>query len=187
MAQQPVAVQPKPKPHPNPGNPWTPVVDVIIDLQKDTFHFETNDLPLDPKTNKLTFYNQGYPGFVITFHLKDPPEGYRFPENLDEALWVTEQPVCPQEAGKWGQFKAKAVLNNGLDLVVRNLNEKPTDFGYALRVTNDGTKFRNLDPIGGNQNGSSFNASVSGYAFAAVGGAVVGSLLTLGVQALFAG
>jgi hypothetical protein len=187
MAQQPTTVQPKPMEHPKKGEPWRPTVDVILDVQNDTFHFETDDLPLGPHT-KLTFQNDGYPGFTITFHLKDPPDGYRFPEDLDEALWVTDQPICPDEPCKWSQFKAKAVLNNGQDLVVRNLNEKKQEFGYVLRVTKNGTEFMNLDPVGGNENGStSLNIALSGYAFAAVGGAVVGSLITLGVQAMLAG
>lgn len=187
MAKQPTPVQPQPMTHPKKGDPWTPTVDVILDLANDTFHFETDDLPLGPK-NKLTFRNEGYPGFVVTFHLKDPPDGYHFPEDLDEALWVSDQLACPDEPSKWAQFKAKAVVNNGLDLVVRNLNEKAKDFGYTLRVTKDGTEFKNLDPVGGNENGSSnFNISLSSYAFAAVGGAIAGSLITLGVQAVMAG
>ena len=60
MAKQPTPVQPQPMTHPKKGEPWTPTVDVILDLANDTFHFETDDLPLGPK-NKLTFRNEGYP------------------------------------------------------------------------------------------------------------------------------
>ena len=134
------------------GDPWMVQVDVILDPSTRTFKFET-DLPKGEK-NKLFFYNEGHPGFVITFHLKDPTYDYRFPEDLDEALFSVDEAVCPTEHGQWNQFKAKAITDNGRNLVVRNHNKDKVEFGYTLRVTQDGTEFWNLDPIGGNENGS---------------------------------
>lgn len=135
------------------GDPWEATVNVILDVENHTFKFET-DLPMGPN-NEISFYNDGQPGFVITYHLQDPRHGYAFPENLDEALFSTKDPVCPTSHGQWGQFKAKAVTDNGINLVVRNLNKDKHRFGYTLRVTKDGgLSFWNLDPIGGNENGS---------------------------------
>ena len=151
-----MATQVKPKMHrPPPGEPWTPVVNVILHPETGDFHFESDDLEIGPH-NEITFENDGQPGFVITFHLKDPRHGYRFTENLKTALWSIDEAVCPEDEHHWGQFKAKAVNNNGVDLVVRNLNEHKKKFGYALLVTDDnGATFWRLDPIGTNENGNS--------------------------------
>ena len=140
---------------PPPGEPWSPQVDVILDLANKKFHFESDDIEIG-KDNYISFCNDGQPGYVITFHLRDPRDEYRFPEDLKAALWADDEPACPESECHWGQFKAKAVNNNGVDLVVRNLNEHKRQFGYALLVTNDGGQsFLRLDPIGGNENGPS--------------------------------
>jgi hypothetical protein len=187
MPNKPVTTPTKTMAKPKPGEPWTPTVNVILDAAGHTFHFETIDLPMGPN-NELYFHNGGQPGFVITYHLQNAPDGYVFPENLDEALWSVEDAVCPAQETHWPQFKAKGVLNNGHDLVVRNLNPKKQKFGYTLRVTNDGGQsFWNLDPIGGNEDGSTSYQSPMSYGLVAVGGALVGSLVTLGIQAMLAG
>jgi hypothetical protein len=147
-----LATPKKTMPKPPPGDPWQAHVDVILDPATQTFKFETNDLPMGPD-NKLFFANDGQPGFVVTFHLKDPTYGFVFPENLDEALYSVEEAKCPDEPGQWSQFHAKAVNNNGHDLVVRNHNKKKQDFGYTLLVIDDSNNCWKLDPIGGNENG----------------------------------
>jgi hypothetical protein len=151
-----MATQVKPKMHrPPPGEPWSPLVYVILDPDEGKFHFESDDIEIGPD-NEITFSNDGQPGFVITFRLKDPRHGYRFPEDLKTALWAIGEEVCPEEEHHWGQFKAKAVNDNGVDLVVRNLNEHKHKFGYSLLVTKDGGQsFWRLDPIGTNTNGDS--------------------------------
>ncbi|HVM22937.1 MAG TPA: hypothetical protein VM308_06515 [Sphingomicrobium sp.] len=155
MATKPSSVQPKSGPkEPAKGNPWKVDVLVVLDPASRTFRFETDDLPLGPD-NELTFHNRGYPGFIITFRLKEPRHGYLFPENLDEALFSVDRPECPTSHGQWRQFKAKAVTENGKNLVVRNQNKDKIRFGFTLRVTNDrGATFWNLDPIAGNENGN---------------------------------
>jgi len=170
------------------GEPWTPTIDVILDItdpKNKKFHFESADIDIG-KDNAISFYNEDQPGFIITFRLKNPPGGYRFPENLKEALWVVEQPVCPDENNnkEWGQFKAKAVNNGGLDLVVRNLNNDQKSFGYAPRVTTDGVEFWNLDPVGTNENGGYGKLDFSTYATIAIAGAVGGAIATLGIEEL---
>ena len=154
--KQTMATQVKAKmQRPPKGEPWTPTVDVILDPAKKKFTFESDDLPIGPN-NEITFWNDGQPGFVITFHLKDPRHGYRFPETLKAALSSVDKAECPLDEGQWGQFKAKAVNNNGVDLVVRNLNETKQKFGYTLFVTDDnGQTYWPLDPVGTNENGSS--------------------------------
>jgi hypothetical protein len=137
------------------GEAWSALVEVILDPGTRKFHFETSDLPLDPATNELTFHNYDHPGYVITFRLKEPNFGYAFPDDLDEALFSVDRPICPDTRGQWAQFKAKAVSDGGKSLVVRNHNKDKVRFGYTLRVTDDkGASFWNLDPIGSNENGS---------------------------------
>lgn len=168
---------------PKPGDPWMPVVNVILHPENQTFEFQSADIDIGPK-NSITFQNDGQTGFVITFRLQSPPDQYRFPENLAEALWVTEDPGCPTERNNGGgPMIAKAVNNNGMDLVVRNKNKDKEVFGFAPRVSNDGGKsFWNLDPVGTNDNGGWGRNNYSAYIGAAVGGALVGALLTLGIE-----
>ena len=160
------------------------------------FHFETTDLPMG-LGNVLYFNNHGHPGFLVHYDLQDPTHGYLFPEaalfppsppkqNLRQALFSHGQTGCPTAVGQWGQFTAEDVTNSGKTLVVWNKNQTQHDFGYTLRVTNDrGATYLPLDPGGVNQNGSrSFSTTT---AVAAIGGAVAGSLITLGAQALLQG
>jgi hypothetical protein len=173
------------------GTPRKVIVNVVLDPTSNPpkFKFET-DLPKGNGKDELMFYNEHHPGLHVHYTLKDPAFGYVFPDKpipnyLDEALWSTDQAICPTSEGQWEQFTAHKVEDSGKTLVVSNLNENVQQFGYALRVTKDGGQhYWNLDPIGGNQNGSYVARDLSGYAVAAVVGAVAGSLATLGVQAL---
>ena len=174
------------------GSPNHVTVDVILKPgQTPPFEFQSSDLPVG-SDNSLTFANNGRPGFLIDYSLKEPTHGYRFPDNsipdnLNEALYSAEGPGCPNAKGQWQQFKAQNVKQQGKILVVRNLNECAAEFGYTLRVTDDqGASYLPLDPGGFNQNGPQVKSSWP-YAAAAVGGAVAGSLLTLGAQALLQG
>src|SRR6476661_8891157 len=92
---------------PPPGEPWSPQVDVILDPANKKFHFESEDIEIGTD-NYISFHNDGQPGFVIAFHLRDPRHGFRFPEDLKAALWAVDEPACPEEERHWGQFKAKA-------------------------------------------------------------------------------
>jgi len=174
-----------------PTTPRHVTVNVILDPMSHppSFKLET-DLPRGKGNNEIMFYNEHHPGLHVHYTLKDPAYGYVFPDApidnyLDEALWSTSDARCPTSEGQWEQFTAHSIEDSGKTLVVYNLNENVQQFGYALRVTKDGGKhYWNLDPIGGNQNGSYAARDLSGYAVAAVAGAVAGSLATLGFQAL---
>lgn len=170
---------------PKPGDPWMPIVDVILHPDTQTFEFKSSDIDIGPK-NSIIFQNDAQPGFVVTFRLQGPPNEYRFPENLAEALWVTEDADCPTEKNNGGgPMIAKAVNNNGLDLVVRNKNKDKETFSFAPRVSNDGGRtFWNLDPVGSNENGSWGRNVFSADIGAVIGGFVGGVLVTLGVEQL---
>jgi len=145
-------------------------------------------LPKGPE-DEIIFRNEGHDGFNIHFDLKDPIEGYVFPEreDLHEAVWSKLGKQCPTSAAS-DVFTPLRVENNRKTLVVYNKNPCPKQgrFCYTLRVTNDdGKTYLDLDPGGDNQNGESrFNTS---FALAFAGGALVGCLATLGTQALLEG
>ncbi len=173
-----------------PGNPNRATVNVHILLgQTPNFSFSSSHLQVGPN-NELTFANNGKPGFLIEYHLVNPPSNYRFPvnsipNNLQEALYsaVGTDP-CPNVPGQWCDFTAQTVKDQGLTLVVRNRNDSVAQFGYVLRVTNDdGANYLPLDPGGFNQNGPQFMEQISPLVAGAIG-AVAGSLLTLGAHAL---
>jgi hypothetical protein len=142
------------------GSPWDVDVDVYLrpDGEEPPFKMQSC-LPRNPD-GEFVFDNCGRHGFQIHFHLKDPHKtGYLFPRSaqLREALWSWPRPECPPEnhGEQWREFKAVRVSPDGKTLVVRNLNETETKFGYTLRVTKDGgDSYRDLDPIGENKNGS---------------------------------
>lgn len=171
------------------ANPNQAVVEVTILLgQTPNFKFTSNDLTVGPD-GKLTFENNGKPGFDIEYRLKSPPSGYLFPDNnipnhLSQALWsAVGTNDCPKTAGQWDQFKAKKVKPGGLTLEVRNKNECIADFGYVLRVTNDdGENYLELDPGGRNQNGP---VAMIAPQVVFVAGAIAATVLVLGAQALF--
>ena len=138
-----------------PPEPWT--VDIDVYLQPEgtdpPFYLETY-LPVN-SANEIVFQNHLRPGFIINFNLQDPHNtGYLFPDDEDEALYSAKGKGCPTSKGQWGQFKATEVKPGNRTLVVRNLNQggHTGPFGYTLRVTN-GSKWRDLDPGGDNQNG----------------------------------
>ena len=125
-------------------------------------------LPVDAANKNITFYNQGRPGFVINFRLYDNTNGgagsgYEFPnppsvpgKESAWAMWSRQGKGCPpQNHGQWSEFTSQSVKDQGQTLVVVNQNQTVTEFGYTLRVTNDGGKcFVDLDPGGNNQNGN---------------------------------
>lgn len=153
------------------------------------FHFETSDLPMGPD-NHLYFTNQCHPGFLIHYDLQGN-NAYVFPDSsistdyLHEALYCHAHANCPTSKATWGQFTGQSVEQAGKTLVVLNKNDSPANFAYTLRVTNDrGSHYLPLDPGGTNRNGGVLKNS-SSATLVAIGGAVVGVLLTLGAQALF--
>ena len=140
--------------------PWQVDVDVYLYDSGATPPFKIESyLQADKKNDNLQFHNRGRHGFLINFHLHDETgKNYQFPKPADkaEALWSSMGPGCPPpNCGQWKEFTAERIIQNRSVLVVRNLNETVTEFGYTLRVTNDdGATYRDLDPGGDNWNGS---------------------------------
>lgn len=131
----------------------------VTDLAAEKFQFESDDITVGAK-NHLTFDNsKDHRGFIIYFELVGA-DGYRFPEDLDEALWVKagSSSYCPQSKSSWGQFQAVEVLDApGPDgkrriLKVFNKNDTEKNFAYTLRARNN-SKWLTLDPGGTNNNG----------------------------------
>lgn len=152
------------------------------------FHFESTDIPMGPK-NHLYFRNFGYPGFCVHYDIQGTTD-YVFPDAkmtgdyLNEALFCHAQTACPTTKSVWGQFTAHEVQPGGKTLVVHNKNDAKANFAYTLRVTKDnGSNYLSLDPGGTNWNGATA-LNKSTLTVAAIGGAAVGVLLTLGAQAL---
>lgn len=128
----------------------------VTDIATDQFKFESTDLPVG-ENNHITFDNvAGYSGFNIHFRLQGA-DGYRFPDNLDEALYVKAGSTsnCPQSKSKWGQFEAIDVQDNGRTLKVWNKNDAVAKFAYMLIATKTGEKPLIMDPGGTNNNGGS--------------------------------
>ena len=171
------------------ANPRDVFVDVNLRLGSEPpFELETGDLRTGPD-NRLYFKNNRFPGFRVHFRLNDPDNLYAFPtpnipDHLGEALYSVDEARCPKEKGQWHEFKAESVRQNGLELVVRNMNETETEFGYTLRVTKDGGQnYLDLDPIGTNQNCNSGSGMATPLAFF-VGGAAVGGAVALTMMPL---
>ena len=147
-------------------------VTVHLDWTKSPpFWFTTNDLKLDPPYH-LYFKNGNKDGFKVDFVLDDPTGAYTFGTDSDEALYSSSSTGCPTLKAQWKEFTAFPI-KDPLKLTVHNKNSFATDFGYALRVTNDGINYRDLDPIGTNQNSNGTGFSmVTAVAFFGVGAAV---------------
>lgn len=126
----------------------------VTDVAADQFKFESADLPIGPD-NHITFDNPpGYNGFNVHFQLHGAG-GYRFPDDLEEALYVKggSSTYCPQSKSKWGQFEAVNVLDNGRTLKVWNKNDAKAKFAYTLIAKKTGEKDLVMDPGGTNNNG----------------------------------
>jgi hypothetical protein len=173
-------------------------VDVTVHLQVNDNPKFTFDTTLPKKGNKgdhLIFKKGGPDGFLISYHLDDPDHVYSFGNDLQEALYSTDQPVCPgpDEPCHWDQFQAVDIADNGMTLVVWNKNDPkngdPMDFGYALRVIKEGDKkYLHLDPIGtnGNSNSSGGGIVVAAAVFvvaAAIGAIAAKAAIPLATQA----
>ncbi len=142
-----------------PDKEWLIQVDVYLeDAASDPAKFRLEScLPMDLQ-GVITFHNRGRPGFEILFNLIDETNsGYCFPPNRkrDDALWSRQGPGCPPKdyGQQWDQFEVVRVVEpDRTTLVVHNKNDFVTEFGYTLRVTNDGgVTFVDLDPGGLNQ------------------------------------
>jgi hypothetical protein len=153
----------------------------VTDVAAQTFIFESSCLTVGDD-NHISF-NDGddHSGFRIFYHLEGA-DGYRFPEDPDEALYVNHGTTCPQSKSKWGQFRGVAVSNQGRTLEVLNKNEKQAKkadrhFAYSLVAKKTGAPPLLLDPGGTNNNGEdpiigpggiSSNVIVGGIAAAAL-------------------
>ena len=140
-------------------SPWDVDVDLYLYPEDHDPPFRLDSYLQEQPGGDLVFANRRRPGFVVKFHLHDETgEGYLFPKPNDEheALWSRAGEGCPPpNSGQWREFKVQRIINNRETLVVRNLNETMTKFGYTLRVTkDDGKSYRDLDPGGDNQNGN---------------------------------
>jgi hypothetical protein len=151
-----------------PGKPWEVEVDVYLQSVGPPAQFELKTcLPVNAN-DEIVFANKRRPGFNINFNLYDDTNGgggsgYVFPnppklphQAHKWALWSKEGHGCPPAnfGQQWPEFESISVKNQGKTLVVRNLNQNTTRFGFTLRVTNDnGGTFVDLDPGGDNKNG----------------------------------
>lgn len=131
--------------------------------------------------------------FKLSFHIVDDDKtGYRFPSDLNEAMWVhtvdDEKGPCPEPYSKWGQFTAKEVKSANKILVVDNLNEDKQKFKFALRFSkekNFGPPYVMWDPIGDNRNGGSVtNPGGGGGGLAATLGPVGIAIAAVGILAV---
>lgn len=171
------------------ANPRDAHIDVVLESEHPTlkFHLESEDIPIGPESH-VHFSNCYHPGFHVFFHIKDPHGlGYRFPPNSDkrDAIWsVVGDGACPHSEA-WEIFEPLNVSSDRLTLKTKNPNSAEQKFGFTLNVTKTGgPPYEELDPGGTNHNGS-YSMSKSKDALLAIGGAVVGSVLTLGANALF--
>jgi hypothetical protein len=142
---------------------------------------------------KLTFRNNGFPGFNVFFEISDPDNsGYVWPDDANMALAATPLAgagtECPDQGTKWGQFNPVQVIQDkdgrNTTLKVRNPNApgQSCDFGYSLFVTQqpDGSgSYWKLDPIGSNQNGPQMEPGFYGASW--VGRAAVALVLVAAI------
>jgi len=165
------------------GDPNTAHVRVVLKRGKNPDYQLHSPLM---ENGKLTFRNNGHPGFKVFFDLEDPDgSGYQFPDDENMAIAVTKKqnpPVsgwdCPDQGATWPIFQPKRIWKDGnlrnMTLEVTNPNPpgQEGDFGYSLFVTQqpDGSggpaSYWKLDPIGSNQNGPEFIGPDSGLGWA---------------------
>ncbi|HEY4071331.1 MAG TPA: hypothetical protein VGM04_07230 [Sphingomicrobium sp.] len=154
------------------------------------------------KTQNLTFNNENtFDGFDLTFVIDDDTKkDFKFmdigtlangdPDPDVAPMWVKTVPNlggqdCPDREF-WDQFKAVKVYGNNKKLDVRNENKDKQCFKFALRFsTTKGPVM--YDPGGTNLNGTHPIFNITPLVVAAIGGAIVGSLITLGVEAAISG
>jgi len=131
---------------------WEISVDVYVDYESAEPAFWLETCLQVNSENEIVFHNRGRHGFLISYYLHDQTDlEYEFVTPKKDAMWSQGSPGCPEVGGQWSEFKAKSVSSD--TLVVRNLNETPTRFGYVLRVKDKDGNIRDLDPGGDNQNG----------------------------------
>jgi hypothetical protein len=133
---------------------WQIEIDLYIDYENAQPPFWLDTCLQVNAENEIIFHNRGRHGFLITYYLHDQTDrGYVFLNSKRDVLWSWGEAGCPPEdyGQQWREFKAQSVTDD--TLVVRNLNETPTHFGYTLRVQDADGNIRNLDPGGDNQNG----------------------------------
>lgn len=143
-------------------------------------------LPTGPN-DEIIFDNDGHDGFEIHFELQGDTFGYFFPphNNKHDAVWSQRGNVCPTQ-GVWEIFRPLRIVQSPVSgelrtLVVRNKNPGPPPgqgpFQYNLRVTN-GSGWKDLDPGGTNNDGSTRSVDWSYAAVGAITG-IASSLITL--------
>lgn len=184
-----------------PGKPKEVHVNVtLISERPNDFTIEPSPLGSLPRgtNNALVFENAGHSGFWIYFDLIDNTgKGYKFIERDNAQRKVVRDGVwsamgankCPNDYEQ-DVLTARAVLNDGMTLKVRNPNVDKDELGpftYTLRVSKDGgDSYLSLDPGGENRNGPISNDSLAYFACLS-GGIILGIAATLGVQALLQG
>jgi hypothetical protein len=125
------------------------------------FEFQT----LFGGTQRQKYENDGRPGFLIAFSIKDVDRtGLLFPKKPGDAMWVhpveDENGPCPGAGATWPEFVAENVSADGTTLTVRNYNSCRQLFKFSLNFTRDrdnpDAPLVCWDPIGDNRNGQQF-------------------------------
>lgn len=184
-----------------PGKPKEVHVTVTLNSERpDDFTIEPAPVGSLPRgTNgALVFENRGHSGFWIYFDLIDMTgQGYKFIERDNAQKKVVKDGVwsamgaenCPMD-GEQDVLTARAVLNDGMTLKVRNPNVDKDEIGlfkYTLRVSKDGgDSYLPLDPVGENRNGPISDSTFTYFASLSAG-VILGIAATLGAQALLEG
>lgn len=181
-----------------PGNPKDVQVTVTLNSERpDDFTIEPEPVGSLPKgtDGELVFRNDGHSGFWIFFNLVDKTGlGFKFIERdknnnkvVDDAVWsALGANNCPKSAIR-DVLRARAVLNDGMTLKVRNSNVDRDELGqftYTLRVSKDGgANYHPLDPGGDNRNGP-ISLNHANYVGPLIVGIILGALSAFGSQAL---
>jgi hypothetical protein len=142
---------------------WDVIVDVYLHSEAaGDFDIESY-LQSSPPSKKLIFWNNGHPGFNITFNLHDETNlGYKFvgAPNEEDSIWSQLGGTgCPGAPGAWEVFDKTSITITNAGMVMKAFNQNPSpaqgDFRYTINVTKDGgTTYLPLDPGGTNNNGS---------------------------------
>ena len=155
----------------------------VTNVAADKFVLESDQLDIDEDNHIVFDDKDGFSGFQLFYHLEGA-EGYRFPEEPDEALYVNHGTTCPQSKSDWGHFRPKEVTNQGRTLEVHNLNKahkkkEDREFSYALVAKKTGEKSLLLDPGGTNNNGGEEISDFSVSSNVIVGGIAAAALLAV--------
>lgn len=152
----------------HPKDAWDVVIDVYLNSVGPAPNYDPDfdvqtclptKLEADDPRRHVLFFNDGRPGFNITFRLFDNTNGghgsgYRFAANNDDAVWSELGQNCP--TARINEVFEQPKVKDATTLVVFNPNQDPClgEFRYTLNVSLDGNEpYVHLDPGGNNMNG----------------------------------